>query len=54
MAREDAIEIEAMVVELLPNTMFPVALPNGRRFWPIYQGKCGFISFVSCQATKLC
>ena len=31
MARENAIEVEGMVVELLPNTMFRVELPNGHR-----------------------
>ena len=29
MARKDAIEVEGTVVELLPNTMFRVELPNG-------------------------
>jgi translation initiation factor IF-1 len=29
MAREDAIEVEGKVVELLPNAMFRVELPNG-------------------------
>src|SRR5881392_797671 len=29
MARKDAIEIEGKVVDLLPNTMFRVQLPNG-------------------------
>ena len=28
MARKDAIEVEGKVVELLPNTMFRVELPN--------------------------
>ena len=31
MARKDAIEVEGKVVELLPNTMFRVELPNGHR-----------------------
>ena len=31
MARKDAIEIEGKVLELLPNTMFRVELPNGHR-----------------------
>ena len=31
MARKDAIEVEGTVVELLPNTMFRVELPNGHR-----------------------
>ena len=31
MARKDAIEVEGTVVELLPNTMFRVALPNGHK-----------------------
>ena len=29
MARKDALEVEGKVVELLPNTMFRVQLPNG-------------------------
>ncbi|PYK73673.1 MAG: translation initiation factor IF-1, partial [Verrucomicrobia bacterium] len=29
MARKDAIEVAGKVVELLPNTMFRVELPNG-------------------------
>ena len=29
MARKDAVEVEGAVVELLPNTMFRVALQNG-------------------------
>jgi translation initiation factor IF-1 len=31
MARQDAIEVEGTVVEILPNTMFRVELPNGHR-----------------------
>ena len=31
MARQDAIEVEGAIVELLPNTMFRVELANGRR-----------------------
>ena len=31
MAKKDAIEVEGKVVELLPNTMFRVELPNGHR-----------------------
>jgi translation initiation factor IF-1 len=31
MAKEDAIEVEGEVVELLPHTMFRVELPNGHR-----------------------
>ncbi len=31
MARKDVIEVEATVVELLPNSMFRVELPNGKR-----------------------
>jgi translation initiation factor IF-1 len=54
MARKDAIEVEGTVVELLPNTMFRVALPNGHTVLTTFPEKCGSISFVSCQATKLC
>ena len=31
MAKKDAIEVEGKVVELLPNTMFRVELPNGHQ-----------------------
>ena len=39
MARKDAIEVEGTVVELLPNTMFLVALPNGHRVLAHISGK---------------
>src|SRR2546421_12500372 len=39
MARKDAIEVEGTVVELLPNTMFRVALPNGHRVLAHISGK---------------
>jgi translation initiation factor IF-1 len=39
MARKDAIEIEATVVELLPNTMFRVALPNDHQVLAHISGK---------------
>ena len=39
MAKKDAIEVEGKVVELLPNTMFRVALPNGHRILAHISGK---------------
>src|ERR1700741_3003794 len=39
MARKDAIEVEGTVVELLPNTMFRVQLPGGRRVLAHISGK---------------
>ena len=39
MPREDAIEIEGTVVEVLPNMMFRVALPNGHRVLAHVSGK---------------
>ena len=39
MARKDAIEVEGKVVELLPNTMFRVELPNGHRVLTHISGK---------------
>jgi hypothetical protein len=39
MARKDAIEVEGTVVELLPNTMFRVELPNGPRRARAYFGE---------------
>ena len=39
MPREDAIEIEGTVVDVLPNTMFRVALPNGHRVLAHVSGK---------------
>jgi translation initiation factor IF-1 len=39
MASQDAIKIEGTVVELLPNTMFRVELPNGHRILAHISGK---------------
>ena len=39
MAKEDAIEVEGMVVETLPNAMFRVELPNGHRILAHISGK---------------
>jgi translation initiation factor IF-1 len=38
-AKKDAIEVEGKVVELLPNTMFRVELPNGHRLLAHISGK---------------
>lgn len=39
MAKEDAIEVEATVVEALPNAMFRVELPNGHLILAHISGK---------------
>lgn len=39
MSREDAIKVEGTVWEVLPNTMFRVALPNGHRILAHISGK---------------
>jgi translation initiation factor IF-1 len=39
MAKKDAIEVEGKVVELLPNTMFRVELPNGHQILAHISGK---------------
>ena len=39
MAKEEAIRVEGTVVELLPNTMFRVELPNGHRLLAHISGK---------------
>jgi translation initiation factor IF-1 len=39
MARKDVIEVEGRVVELLPNTMFRIELPNGHRLLAHISGK---------------
>ncbi|MBW0001029.1 MAG: translation initiation factor IF-1 [Verrucomicrobia bacterium] len=39
MARKDVIEVEGRVIELLPNTMFRVELPNGHRILAHISGK---------------
>lgn len=39
MPRKDAIRVEGKVVELLPNTMFRVELPNGHRILAHISGK---------------
>ncbi len=39
MASEEPIKVEGTVVELLPNTMFRVQLPNGHRILAHISGK---------------
>ncbi len=39
MSREGAIKIEGTVVEVLPNSLFRVALPNGHRILAHISGK---------------
>ena len=39
MSKEDVIKVEGTVVELLPNTMFRVELPNGHRILAHISGK---------------
>lgn len=39
MTKEQAIEVEGTVVETLPNTMFRVELPNGKRIIAYLSGK---------------
>lgn len=39
MAKEDAIEVEGLVTEALPNTMFRVELPNGHKILAGISGK---------------
>lgn len=39
MAKKDSIEVEGRIVELLPNTMFRVELPNGHRILAHISGK---------------
>lgn len=39
MSKEDVIRVEGTVVELLPNTMFRVELPNGHRILAHISGK---------------
>ena len=48
MAREDAIQLEGAVVEVLPNTMYRVELSNGHRVLAHVSGKMrlNFTRFV--------
>ena len=39
MSREDAIKIEGTIVEVLPNSMYRVELPNGHRILAHISGK---------------
>ena len=39
MARKDVIEVEGRVVEVLPNKMFQIELPNGHRLLAHISGK---------------
>jgi translation initiation factor IF-1 len=38
-SREDAIKVEGTIVDVLPNVMFRVALPNGHRVLAHVSGK---------------
>jgi translation initiation factor IF-1 len=42
-SREDAIKVEGTVVDVLPNSMFRVALPNGHRVMAHVSGKMRLI-----------
>lgn len=55
MARKDAIEVEGKVVELLPNTMFRVELPNGHTVLAHISGKMRlhFIRILPGDTVKL-
>ena len=50
MAKEEAIKVEGTVVELLPNTMFRVELPNKHRILAHISGKMrlNFIRLLPC------
>ncbi|MBX3746443.1 MAG: translation initiation factor IF-1 [Verrucomicrobiae bacterium] len=39
MSRDDAIKVEGTVVEVLPNTTFQVAVPNGHRILAHLSGR---------------
>lgn len=39
MSREGAIKVEGIVVEVLPNSLFRVALPNGHRILAHISGR---------------
>ena len=39
MAKDDVIELEGTVIEALPNAMFQVELPNGRKILAHISGK---------------
>ena len=55
MAHKDSIEVEGKVVELLPNTMFRVELPNGHRILAHISGKMrlNFIRILPGDKVKL-
>jgi translation initiation factor IF-1 len=55
MAHKDSIEVEGKVVELLPNTMFRVELPNGHRILAHISGKIrlNFIRILPGDKVKL-
>lgn len=55
MAKEDAIEVEGVVVEPLPNAMFRVELENGHRILAHISGKMrmNFIRILSGDKVKV-
>ena len=52
MGREDHIEVEGTVKEVLQGGMFRVSLDNGHEVLAYTSGKCANISSESCLATK--
>lgn len=48
MAKEEAIEVEGIIIEPLPNAMFGVGLIMGIRFWRIFPGRCACIILKFC------
>ena len=52
MAKEEAIEVEGIVVEALANTQFRVKLENGHLVMATSRARCGSTLSASCQGTK--
>ena len=55
MSKEDVIEVEGVVVEALPNTMFKVELENGHQILAHISGKLrmNYIKILSGDKVKL-
>jgi translation initiation factor IF-1 len=52
MAKEDTIQMQGEVVEMLPNATFRVKLENGHVVLGHISGKCGCTTSRSCRATR--
>ena len=52
MAKEETIQMQGEILEMLPNATFRVKLKMAMWFWVTLLGKCGFTRFANCQVAQ--